>query len=796
MKTFIHLIFLLMACITLQGQIYVDIDATGANDGTSWTDAYTDLNVAIGQASLNDEIWVAEGTYTPGDTSTVFFILAQDVQLYGGFNGTETQLDQRDPALYPTILSGDINGDDLPGDFVNNRADNAYHVLAIDFAITPATIIDGFTISGGHAGVSNQEDGGGLICGGSPLIRHCLFTDNYAQGEGGGASIKWDQTTRLVLDSCRFISNFSATRGGGMAFRDSWSQTQSDTAQVRNCLFAMNRAASVGGGIRAISSTLLILGCRFDNNTSDNIGGGLSCFQTANSLTVRVDSCEFLQNNAVQGGGMFYQPRGSANTLSLTQNTFIENGAQTRGGGFYAFYDPSSTFCPMAIQQCIFERNQTGQFGGGMTLIFEGTDGEVEVEECLFEGNITTNQPSGLGAAIYATSNNQMSSLNISKSSIKDNVGDLAGAVAMEILPGGQLDSRIRDCDFRGNKAVFSAAGLGFIAYPGSLGSDLQVEDCAFTENRIAFNPSPSFGGGIALASGTGAFAAHINRCTFKGNQNLTGGAAIEYRDLPQNAQETGGWVRIENSLFTDHDSSLAVIQLSREVDPLVSPILVELNNLTIADNFAASLQSLQEVPVILRNNIFNSSFQRDVEIGTHSLIASDGGNVISDSSANSFLLATDQSEVDPLFTRTEPHPYQLQWSSPAVNRGQIWAGFDGSGGDVLGNTRIEGQLIDAGAYESPFSVSIAPQIRQHEALSLYPNPVQYQAHIKLENNWQGKVDVLIYNLSGQQVWQDQFIKLQSETEWSLMLPPLPSGAYQMVLSNGQQIVQTRFVKE
>ncbi|MGD8902505.1 MAG: hypothetical protein PVI67_02950, partial [Anaerolineae bacterium] len=78
--------------------IYVDADALGDNVGTSWADAYIDLQAALGAADSSDQIWVAEGIYRPTSdtTRTIAFELETGVSLYGGFAGTETLLSQRD----------------------------------------------------------------------------------------------------------------------------------------------------------------------------------------------------------------------------------------------------------------------------------------------------------------------------------------------------------------------------------------------------------------------------------------------------------------------------------------------------------------------------------------------------------------------------------------------------------------------------------------------------------------------------------------------------------------------------
>ena len=122
-------------------QIYVDKSANGANDGTSWTDAYTDLQDAIGNASSSSEIWVAEGVYTPDpggtDQSKSFTITGQKdgIEVYGGFDATESTRSDRAPKENRTILSGDIDGDDnTDADGVTPTAgdidgSNAHHVL-------------------------------------------------------------------------------------------------------------------------------------------------------------------------------------------------------------------------------------------------------------------------------------------------------------------------------------------------------------------------------------------------------------------------------------------------------------------------------------------------------------------------------------------------------------------------------------------------------------------------------------------------------------------------------------------
>src|SRR5258706_9775856 len=166
--------------------IYVRSNASGANNGISWIDAYTDLQSALASAVSGDEIWVAAGMYKPtaGIDRTATFTLKNGVVIYGGFAGTETLLTQRNPAGNATILSGDIGT-------LNNASDNSYHVITGSSTDSTA-ILDGFTITAGNAnggnGTADPENNGAGIYNnfGSPTLINITISGNTASQSRGG----------------------------------------------------------------------------------------------------------------------------------------------------------------------------------------------------------------------------------------------------------------------------------------------------------------------------------------------------------------------------------------------------------------------------------------------------------------------------------------------------------------------------------------------------------------------------------------------------------------------------------
>jgi hypothetical protein len=231
----------------------VDSEAAGAEDGTSWSDAYTDLQDALDFASnpVNgvDQIWVAQGTYKPstlvvgGDArSAAFSITFNDVALYGGFSGdgTETTILDRDEVMHPTLLSGDLGT-------ANVVTDDAYHVLRL-IGVNSTVVVNGFVIEKGNAngsGVTNGQTGGGLlILNAAPRIVRCVVRSNRASAGGGGAFVNGTTETpsNPLFANVQFLDNACQNEGGGL-----FVQGASNFNAV-NCLFARNSSPVFDGG--------------------------------------------------------------------------------------------------------------------------------------------------------------------------------------------------------------------------------------------------------------------------------------------------------------------------------------------------------------------------------------------------------------------------------------------------------------------------------------------------------------------------------------------------------------------
>jgi hypothetical protein len=333
--------------------IYVDVDANGANDGSSWTNAFNYLQDALATAIYGDEIQVAEGVYKPdcnsghpggtGDRNATFQLI-DGVAVKGGYAGLgEPDPNACDARLYETILSGDLAGDDvevseacdLPSE--PTRAENSDHVVTGN-GTDHSAILDGFTITGGAA----TYNGGGMLNEwGSPTVGNCIFVGNWAARYMGGGMYNYFGSPKVT--NCMFISNASAGPGGGM------NNAMGGEARVANCVFSRNWTGDRGGGLY----------------NEDSFGPTLT-------------NCTFIGNSAKAGGGMF---NALASYPVLTNCTFSGNSAIAHAGGI--LNDGYS----LTLRNCILwgNRDRSGM-GERAQLINYRSYWDLFVDWCCIQG--------------------------------------------------------------------------------------------------------------------------------------------------------------------------------------------------------------------------------------------------------------------------------------------------------------------------------------------------------------------------------------------------------------------------
>ncbi|MHC4642311.1 MAG: GLUG motif-containing protein [Planctomycetota bacterium] len=299
LKNLLTALFVLsvIVCPAVGKIIYVNDDASGANDGTSWTDAYTDLAFAIFAAVSGDHVWVAAGEYKPGSHQTDSFDLKTGVAVYGGFpDSGDPNMADRDWETNVTTLSGDIGT-------VGVHSDNVVHVVYAD-GVGSTAILDGFTITGG-----NSLNGGGMYNeNSSATIRNCIFSGNTADDTGAGMN---NDNSDVTVSGCTFITNtaYAITLGEGAGIYN-----YQCNPKITDCKFIDNVAESRGGGISNLFSHPTIINCLFAGNSAAR-GGGI--YNSYSSPTIT--NCTFSTNSASSssgGGGIDNYSSSSKPTIS------------------------------------------------------------------------------------------------------------------------------------------------------------------------------------------------------------------------------------------------------------------------------------------------------------------------------------------------------------------------------------------------------------------------------------------------------------------------------------------------
>lgn len=284
MKTLSH-IRVLILCVLLSSTfslsaktIFVDGFANGG-DGTSWDKAYSSITAALEAATSGDEIWVASDTYIGQ------YIMKAGVNVYGGFDTSETSRDQRDFVKNRTIL----------------KNTNAL-ILKNQSGLTEDASFDGFD------------------------IRDARNTGETTTANGGAAYL----SAKMHLRNCRILNNISVKGTGGGIAMDAG-------ATVENCIFAGNSSQSTGGAIN-MNKGGVVKNCIFINNfTRGNSGGGIAASSSADGAVYPIiENCLFAHNEAYNNGGAIWSQGAYINNCTMVNNKSvrpIENQTGSTGNG-------------------------------------------------------------------------------------------------------------------------------------------------------------------------------------------------------------------------------------------------------------------------------------------------------------------------------------------------------------------------------------------------------------------------------------------------------------------------------
>lgn len=478
--------------------LYVKSGATGNNDGSSWTDAYTDLQDALANAEADEEIWVAEGTYVPttGTDRTATFLLPSGVAIYGGFPADGGAWEDRDWETNLTILSGDIGIED-------DNADNSYHVVTAN-GVDVTTILNGFIIGFGHAiGDASNYYGGGMVnTSSSPTLKNIVFLANMA-GSGGGM---YNTSSSPSLENVTFSINTALDSGGGMY------NTSFSNPTLTNVTFSYN-SAQFGGGMDNRASSPILTDVTFSVNTGSQ-GGGMHNKSSDPTLT----GVTFSDNSAQSGGGMCND---TSFNPTLTDVTFSHNSVSFNGGGMY------NTSSNPALKNVIFSENSAGFYGGGM----HNTSSSPTLADVTFSGNVAQ-----YGGGMYDT----ISSPTMTNITFSENSASFFGG---GMYNNSSSSPTLMNVAFSDNSAQYGGGMYNTSSSPA-------LTNITFSENSASY-----YGGGIYNNSSSNLT---ITNVTFSGNfTGYEGGGMYNTSSSPtlmnvtfihNSANRGGGIYNVENS--------------------------------------------------------------------------------------------------------------------------------------------------------------------------------------------------------------------------------------------------------
>jgi uncharacterized repeat protein (TIGR01451 family) len=468
LKTLLVFIILVFQYINCHSQVYyVDKNAKGNNDGTTWQHAFTSLNDALEQLPDNSEIWVAKGEYIPNSriNQDSVFKPKNGMKLYGGFNGTEKQRELRNIELYKTILTGEAS----------SSATYRNIFSLIEIKNKPDTIIiDGFSFTGkkhhkyaqsisivkGNLKVQNCDivgndevvgAGVGGLSGDSSYVK--VINTKFRNNRGTGNRSLYFNNSNLSIEGCSFLDDNTVISSSYLIYFVS----EKDSIVFNNCLFSGNFKST----IYLYSKYSRVSNCTFLNNKTDSYlfyGGGDSFIvenskfegNSANTSLLYYARLNMKNTQVVNNQAVFGLCFNDSTTLSDCH--FENNQPTTSSSGF--IYTMNADF-----KNCTFKNNHSG---GSAATIYSGQT--TKLANCTFERNGLIGKTLQGGALLYT-------SLYAEECTFKDNYSENGAA-----LFGGT--AIIKSSTFDNNRAKYRGGAI-------YCHRDLTLENSIFTNNHL-----------------------------------------------------------------------------------------------------------------------------------------------------------------------------------------------------------------------------------------------------------------------------------------------------------------------
>jgi parallel beta-helix repeat protein len=690
--------------------VFVNDDANGNNNGSSWEHAYTDLQLAISQADgiTINQIWVASGVYVPGTSAEDSFELKSGVAIYGGFSGLETDLNQRDWEKHITVLSGDIDRDDLVNSdgYGENSSNiigkNSLFVIKSEYS-NSSTILDGFFITaakGFYFDFMSIKTGCVVyLHESSANLNNLMLIGNL--GVHGG--LYFDDSTP-TLNNVNIFGNY-AFSGAGIYCKSS-NPTLSNVNIYDN-------SANSGAGIYCMNSNPTLANVTIYNNSASDFGGGFFIDSTSHPIFSAENKCSIFDNKANVGNDIYTS---SDNKISIILHSF-------------SVLNPTSLHaCP--IDRFIFDI-QEGKLTQTYSDLYVSPEGD-NLNNGMSQD--TPLQSINYALSIIQANANNPRTIYLDEGVFSPETGNTfpIKTVSYVSIQGLGMDKTILDANHTNgvilskyNQAVsIKQLKITHGASANGAGIYCNISDPVLSNLLISENTSSQNGGGMYCSNSN----PRLTNSIIAGNLTSSDGGGIACQD--------GSSPVISNVLISGNSASNSGggIYIYSKSHPILHNVTISGNLISENEGGGVYIDDNSD-PIIINSIIWNNKangYLNQINL-QHSQLKTIivRNSIVQYNYPGSNNLNLDPQFIIPVNPDSAPYAggnFRLQYGSPAMNAGlneyisQDYADLDEDGNtleqipyDLDGNKRISIQTVDMGAYEVQSKKPTITPILAHE---------------------------------------------------------------------------------